>query len=55
MQTTAPSHDDTQAAGPMGYIPIKTGHPRLNMAMILVLIAVVLGIALIEAQRLALG
>ncbi len=55
MQTTAQSHDESPASGPMGFIPVKTGHPRLNVAMILVLIAVVLGIALIEAQRLALG
>jgi hypothetical protein len=35
-------------------IPVKEGHPRLNVAILLLLVVVFLAFALIEAQRLQL-
>lgn len=37
------------------YIPYKAGHPRWNLAVVLVIIGLILAFALIEAERLALG
>jgi hypothetical protein len=33
----------------------KAGHPRLNVAILLVIIAVLLAFALVQAQRMTLG
>ncbi|MEA2646188.1 MAG: hypothetical protein QOE92_1271 [Chloroflexota bacterium] len=35
-------------------IPYKAGHPRVNIAVTLILVAVLLAFALVEAERLAL-
>jgi hypothetical protein len=55
MEPTAQAPQDGSSHGRMGYIPVKVGHPRWNVLMVLVLIAVILAIALVEAQRLAIG
>jgi hypothetical protein len=34
------------------YVPVKEGHPRFNLAVLVVLVAAFLVFALIEAQRL---
>jgi hypothetical protein len=55
METTARTPEDATSPNPIGYIPIKAGHPRWNLAVVLVLVAVILAIALVEAQRLSVG
>lgn len=35
-------------------LPVKTGHPRFNVAIVLILVAILMAFALVEAQRLAL-
>ena len=34
------------------YIPVKEGHPRFNVAVVLVVVAAFIVLALVEAQRL---
>ncbi len=34
------------------YVPVRQGHPRFNLLVLLVLVGVFIAIALIEAQRL---
>lgn len=36
------------------YVPVKEGHPRFNLVILLVLVAAFIVFALIEAQRLQL-
>jgi hypothetical protein len=55
MAPMAQTPEDRSSPGRMGFIPVKVGHPRWNVLMVLVLIAVILAIALVEAQRLAIG
>lgn len=52
---SAPIPDETSAPTPMSYLPVKAGHPRWNLAVALALVALVLALALVEAQRLSLG
>ena len=55
MEPTAqtPADDDRDEIDPIPRTPYKTGHPRWNLVIVLVIIGVILAFALIEAQRLS--